>query len=152
VGSSAQRLGDHAVIQARLQMHATDPDQLERRLGTAQSKGCIRIPASLNIFLDRFSVLDQDYEQGLDEGRRLWVLRRDRSSTRDRLKGNRHPCQTRLASGPKHSRSSAASAHSKSRARAHRGLDEADMNASRKLRACCIERQPEEAQARSRRG
>src|SRR5664280_1193720 len=72
VGSSAQRLGDHAVIQARLQMHATDPDQLERRLGTAQSKGCIRIPASLNIFLDRFSVLDQDYEQGLDDGRRLW--------------------------------------------------------------------------------
>ena len=36
--------------------------------------------------------------------------------------------------------------------REHRGLDEADMNASRILRACCIERQPEEAQAHPRRG
>jgi len=30
----------------RLQMHATDPDLPEQRLGTAQSKGCIRIPAT----------------------------------------------------------------------------------------------------------
>ena len=73
--------GDHAVIEMRLQMHATDPDHLEARLGTAQSKGCIRIPASLNVFLDRFAVLDEDYEQGLSEGRRLWVLRGDRSQT-----------------------------------------------------------------------
>ena len=42
----------------RLQMHATDPDHLEQRLGTAQSKGCIRIPASLNEFIDRHGVLD----------------------------------------------------------------------------------------------
>ena len=47
----------------RLQMHATDPDLLERRLGSVQSKGCIRIPASLNRVIDRYGVLDADYER-----------------------------------------------------------------------------------------
>jgi hypothetical protein len=65
---------DGAVIDMRLQMHATDPDLLEPRLGSAQSKGCIRIPASLNRLLDHYGVLDADYEQALREGRRLWVL------------------------------------------------------------------------------
>ena len=55
--------GDGAVSEMRLQMHATDPDLLERRLGSAQSKGCIRIPATLNRFLDRHGVLDADYER-----------------------------------------------------------------------------------------
>jgi hypothetical protein len=65
----------------RLQMHATDPDRLEQRLGTAQSKGCIRISASLNDFIDRFGVLDGDYEAALAQGRRMWVLRSDRTPT-----------------------------------------------------------------------
>ncbi|MBC7468284.1 MAG: L,D-transpeptidase [Ramlibacter sp.] len=71
--------GDGAVSDMRLQLHATDPDLLERRLGTAQSKGCIRIPAALNRFLDRFGVLDADYEQAArdrsaPEAGKLWVL------------------------------------------------------------------------------
>lgn len=47
----------------RLQMHASDPTVLEPRLGTAQSKGCIRIAASLNRYLDHHAILDADYEQ-----------------------------------------------------------------------------------------
>ena len=73
--------GDHRQMEMRLQMHATDPDRLERRLGTAQSKGCIRIPASLNDFLDRFGVLDEAYELELTTGKRAWVLRKDRTPT-----------------------------------------------------------------------
>ena len=37
----------------RLQMHVTDPDVLERRLGERASNGCIRISATLNRFIDR---------------------------------------------------------------------------------------------------
>ena len=62
----------------RLQMHATDPDLLQPRLGSAQSKGCIRIHASLNTFLDRHAILDADYEGALADGRSLWVLSPDR--------------------------------------------------------------------------
>ena len=63
----------------RLQMHATDPDTLEPRLGQPESKGCIRIPATLNVFLDRYGVLDADYGQALAQGKSLWVLRADRA-------------------------------------------------------------------------
>ncbi len=62
----------------RLQMHATDPKYLEPRLGSAQSKGCIRIHASMDAFLDRHGILDVDYEQAEAAGRSLWVLRPDR--------------------------------------------------------------------------
>ena len=55
--------GDDAVSEMRLQMHATDPDLLERRLGSAQSKGCTRIPTSLNRLIDRYGVLDAEYER-----------------------------------------------------------------------------------------
>lgn len=71
--------GNQAVSVMRLQMHATDPDVLEPRLGTAQSKGCIRISASLNRFIDFFGLIDKAYE--LDEqqkGRSSWVLPKDR--------------------------------------------------------------------------
>lgn len=67
--------------QMRLLLHATDPDYLESRLGVAMSKGCIRIPATLNTFLDRYGILDGDYEQALARGEELWVLRADRIST-----------------------------------------------------------------------
>jgi hypothetical protein len=53
--------GDGTVTEMRLQMHATDPDLLERRLGSAQSKGGIRIPATLNRLIDRYGLLDADY-------------------------------------------------------------------------------------------
>ena len=63
----------------RLQMHATDPDLLEPRLGLPQSKGCLRIPASLNVFIDHHGLLDLDYERAANEGQHLWVLSLDRS-------------------------------------------------------------------------
>jgi hypothetical protein len=65
----------------RLQMHATDPDMLEPRVGTPQSKGCIRIPATLNVFIDRYGLLDADYERAAAQGKHLWVLRPDRQPT-----------------------------------------------------------------------
>lgn len=65
----------------RLQMHSTDPGLLEPRLGTAQSKGCIRIPASLNEFIDRYGLLDADYEQAMAAGQNFWVMRSDRTPT-----------------------------------------------------------------------
>jgi hypothetical protein len=46
----------------RLLLHATDPDHGEPRLGRVDSKGCVRISAKLNRFLDYFGVLDAKYE------------------------------------------------------------------------------------------
>ena len=63
----------------RLQMHATDPAVLEPRLGRAESKGCIRIPATLNSFIDRHGLLDSDYQAAAALGRAPWVLRADRA-------------------------------------------------------------------------
>jgi hypothetical protein len=73
--------GDHAEKVMRLQMHATDPDLLERRLASAQSKGCIRIPASLNTFIDHYGILDANYELAAASGRRFFVLSPDREPT-----------------------------------------------------------------------
>jgi hypothetical protein len=74
--------GNHARSEMRLQMHATDPELLEPALGRARSKGCIRIPAALDEFLDRRGVLDADYEEAVAEGRSFWVLRPERETTR----------------------------------------------------------------------
>src|SRR5215472_3509692 len=46
------------VSKMRFLAHATDPDTLARRLGRAASKGCIRIPEAMDLFLDRHGVLD----------------------------------------------------------------------------------------------
>jgi hypothetical protein len=73
--------GDGGRSPMRLQVHATDLDVLEPRLGFAASKGCIRISASLNQFLDRYGVLDADYDAALERGANLWVLRKDRTPT-----------------------------------------------------------------------
>ena len=54
---------DGAQSEIRLLLHATDPDYLEQRLGRSASKGCVRIPATMNRFLDLNGVLDADYEQ-----------------------------------------------------------------------------------------
>lgn len=56
-------------------MHATDPNVLEPRLGTVASEGCIRIPATLNTFIDMHGLLDAQYEEAVAAGRNLWVLR-----------------------------------------------------------------------------
>lgn len=73
--------GRGGMSQMRLMVHATDPDHLEHRLGVAMSKGCIRIPATLNSFIDRYGLLDADYEQAQAYGAKLWVLRPDRVTT-----------------------------------------------------------------------
>ena len=65
----------------RLQMHATDPEFLEHRLGTIQSKGCIRIPATLDTFIDRHAILDADYEQAIAAGQTFSVLSKARESS-----------------------------------------------------------------------
>jgi hypothetical protein len=75
--------GDHAVIQMRLQMHATDPDLLEQRVGTIQSEGCVRIPATLNRFIDHYGLLDAEYEDLAEGGQRVPVLRMDREPVAD---------------------------------------------------------------------
>jgi hypothetical protein len=64
----------------RLQMHATDPRVLEPHLGRVASEGCIRIPATLNVFLDGHGILDADYEQAQASGNVQWVLKRDRQT------------------------------------------------------------------------
>lgn len=66
--------GDRSAGEMRLQLHSTDPDLLEPRLGSAQSKGCIRIPASMNLFIDRYGLLDAHYEQAMAAGQKFWVL------------------------------------------------------------------------------
>ncbi|WP_082741754.1 hypothetical protein [Burkholderia sp. MSMB1072] len=73
--------GKGGVSPMRFQMHATDPDRLEALLGIRHSKGCVRIPASLNTFLDRHGLLDDDYQARVEAGKSLWVLRRDRDVT-----------------------------------------------------------------------
>ena len=66
----------------RLLLHATDPDYLERRLGRPASKGCVRIPAAMNRFLDRYGVLDADYERtAKDDPRFEALLLPDRTPT-----------------------------------------------------------------------
>ena len=73
--------GSGGLYPMRLLLHATDPDSLEQFMGIAKSKGCIRIPATLNSFIDRYGLLDDDYEQALANGKELWVLRPDRTPT-----------------------------------------------------------------------
>jgi hypothetical protein len=75
--------GDGAVSEMRLQMHATDPDLLEQRLGSVQSKGCIRIPATLNKLIDHYGLLDAAYNQTLREGHTLWMLDAQREPVPD---------------------------------------------------------------------
>ncbi len=63
----------------RLAAHATDPERLEASLGSAASEGCIRMPASLNHFLDHYGVLDAEYEVASAQGKAQRVLLADRN-------------------------------------------------------------------------
>lgn len=66
----------------RLMVHATDPSHLETRLGTVNSKGCIRVISAMNTFLDVYGVLDRTYEkEALTDRRFAGLLRRDRTPT-----------------------------------------------------------------------
>ncbi|RQR52921.1 hypothetical protein DIE07_31280 [Burkholderia sp. Bp9002] len=73
--------GKGGVSAMRFQMHATDPERLEPLLGIRHSKGCVRIPASLNTFIDRHGILDADYEARVEAGRSFWVLHPGRDIT-----------------------------------------------------------------------
>jgi hypothetical protein len=55
----------------RLLVHATDPDVLEPRLGRPDSKGCVRVSAAMNVFLDRHAVLDAEFLQDAAGDRRV---------------------------------------------------------------------------------
>lgn len=59
----AETIGKPETTPIRFMLHATDPDKLERRLGRPASQGCIRMPATLNRFIDRHGVIDADYER-----------------------------------------------------------------------------------------
>ena len=59
----AEEVGKPDSTLIRLEMHATDPDKLEQRIGQPASQGCIRIPTVMNRFLDLHGVLDVEYEQ-----------------------------------------------------------------------------------------
>ncbi|HVY15349.1 MAG TPA: hypothetical protein VHB27_08980 [Rhodopila sp.] len=73
---------DHETGEIRLLVHATDPDYLEQRLGHPASKGCIRVPASMNRFLDFHGILDADYERAAAQDARLAeILLPDRRPT-----------------------------------------------------------------------
>ncbi|MFP6561747.1 L,D-transpeptidase [Paraburkholderia sp. B3] len=73
--------GKGGYSQMRFQMHATDPDRLEPLLGIRHSKGCVRIPASLNMFFDHYGIIDAEYEALVASGKSLWVLHPDREAT-----------------------------------------------------------------------
>ncbi|MDN7670993.1 hypothetical protein QZM22_00235 [Burkholderia oklahomensis] len=73
--------GKDGVSQMRFQMHATDPEFLEPLLGIRHSKGCVRIPASLNVFIDQHGILDAEYEARAAGGEAPWVLRAHRQIT-----------------------------------------------------------------------
>lgn len=73
---------DGGTAEIRLLVHATDPDTLEQRLGRPASKGCIRVPGPMNVFLDRNGILDVDYEAAAKSDPRYGaVLRPDRTPT-----------------------------------------------------------------------
>jgi hypothetical protein len=73
---------DRDTVEIRLEMHATDPDYLVQRLGRPASEGCVRVPATMNRFLDVHGVLDADYERAARDDRRFQaILRSDREPT-----------------------------------------------------------------------
>lgn len=71
---------DPYIIDIRLQMHATDPDIMEQRLGKPDSQGCVRVQAKLNNFLDKYGVIDKKYEE---ISSKAWVLRKDRTPVKE---------------------------------------------------------------------
>ena len=73
--------GRGGIGKLRLQMHATDPDLLAWKLGSPQSEGCIRIPATLNTFIDHYGILDGDYEKAIAAGKKFSVISQTRDAT-----------------------------------------------------------------------
>jgi hypothetical protein len=69
---NARKTWQAEVGKMRLQLHSTDFAKLEPKLGTVQSRGCIRIPAALNKLLDHYGILDADYEAAVS---RQYIVR-----------------------------------------------------------------------------
>lgn len=63
-----------ALMGVRLEMHATDPDVLEPRLGRPDSEGCIRIPSRFNTFLDHTGLIDAKLTAAARTERRFAAL------------------------------------------------------------------------------
>ncbi|OAG72492.1 hypothetical protein A0J51_02386 [Gluconobacter japonicus] len=75
-------LPKHETGQIRLEIHATDPQFLEWRLGHPASEGCIRIPATMNHFMDHYGLIDALYEQAASYDPRFSaLLPKDREQT-----------------------------------------------------------------------
>lgn len=75
-------LPKHETGQIRLEIHATDPQFLEWRLGHPASEGCIRIPATMNHFMDHYGLIDALYEQAAGYDPRFSaLLPKDREQT-----------------------------------------------------------------------
>jgi lipoprotein-anchoring transpeptidase ErfK/SrfK len=72
--TAAKGWGTAETGEIRLLLHATDPDYLQRRLGRRASKGCVRISAEMNRFLDRHGVLDADYQRAAKDDPRFAAL------------------------------------------------------------------------------
>jgi hypothetical protein len=73
--------GKGGVSPMRFQMHATDPQKLEPLLGIRHSKGCVRIPSTLNTFFDHHGILDAQYEARAAQGESMWILKPTRKTT-----------------------------------------------------------------------
>ncbi|MDR5800800.1 L,D-transpeptidase [Caballeronia sp. LZ001] len=73
--------GKGGISPMRFQMHATDPQKLEPLLGMRHSKGCVRIPSTLNTFFDHRGILDAQYEARAAEGQSMWILKSTRNAT-----------------------------------------------------------------------
>lgn len=68
--------------QIRLEMHATDPDYLEQRLGHPASEGCVRVAAKMNQFIDHYGIIDAVYNQAARKDKRFSsILLKNRQST-----------------------------------------------------------------------
>lgn len=62
----------------RFQIHATDPYVLEKKLGTPASKGCIRVSSTMNDFLDKYGILDKNFNTQRPD---YFALKKDREIT-----------------------------------------------------------------------
>ncbi len=63
-----------APMAVRMEMHATDPANLELRLGRWDSEGCIRLPSSFNKFLDNQGLIDARLREAAQTDRRFAAL------------------------------------------------------------------------------
>jgi len=76
-GWQKTKLTTGSPYEIRLLMHATDPNFGEPRLGKVDSKGCVRVPASVNAFLDRHGIIDASYENGSARAKSVLLITRE---------------------------------------------------------------------------